>query len=344
MRKNILLVANDRAPSVCFAKLQNHLEKQGHDVAAVLNHGKGRNEEDLIFLVEQVKKADVVLCGLSSPAANAKMEVRAAEYGTTYAKPYGFYADTFGAHNREWFASVRDGASFLFTVNGTEAAVAKVLFPAAKVTATGNPLWDAYFTPCDKSEARARAGVEEKELFVLLPLGKTTLSNMEKISGLMQAFGFSDRRVCVVLTLHPGDETAIQAYESAVRTANKMHPYFRMKIYSEGTDVILPGADAVIGPAASASVHAMARGIPLIDWRTPGIQQGLKADIGSPDSYAVRYNAAVQTSSPNELRNLLWAFTMNPEAWSFYREKQRGLVPHIPAQHVLSRMEKGLGL
>src|SRR3989338_1259507 len=102
----VVLVAEDIAPSSAFELLAAELRNRGHAVTDLL--GDGKVFPDTFEVVQrEVRKASVVVVGMSSSAELAKPEMVACEEATRGGVSFGFYGDTYHCHER-----ARDGAWF----------------------------------------------------------------------------------------------------------------------------------------------------------------------------------------------------------------------------------------
>ncbi|MGB4076296.1 MAG: hypothetical protein WBK28_01155 [Minisyncoccia bacterium] len=101
-------MANDVGPTKALSCIREVLGAQTR--VTVLSGGtydepKGAELETLMA------HTDIALIGMSSPAANAGVEIRVARTMHAAGKPFALFADTFGAWQREWFAPLRDLAT-----------------------------------------------------------------------------------------------------------------------------------------------------------------------------------------------------------------------------------------
>jgi|GEM_PF-2512050 len=348
MDKRVLLVAHDIAPTNAFLLLREALTKVGADVKSVILNA-GRNEPPSRDVLDGlVEDSDIVLVGLSSPAKNAAMEILAATQAVSHGTSLGFYADTFGAWQRAWFAPFREEASILFVLNDKERERAHSLFPLATIVASGNPMWEAYFNPADASEARAKAGASEKDFVVLAPGTKNVVVNMRLwLDAIDAAFPFTEteRQPIVLLAKHPGDKTPPDVYAPLLEFGNKSG--MRVAMPDCRTDDLVPGCDVVVhGGTASVAIHAACRRIPIIDL-TQGflMQEWIKRELGLLHTEINVAEASWEAGSIYALGNHLACIhaALNGEKTSIeaverLRSSQRAMIPSLTKGVAIARM------
>ncbi|MBI4088143.1 hypothetical protein HY418_02045 [Candidatus Kaiserbacteria bacterium] len=307
--RKILLVAHDKASCTAFAALAAHLTSLGLEVKALLaDAGRNPTPSDS-ELFDAVKWwADIVLIGMSSEK-NAGPEITAASLAYDTGKPYGFYADTFGAWKREWFSGFRVGASFLFVVNDDERLEAAPHFRNAHISPTGNTEWWKYFVPADREASRALVSAKPGDCVILIPFTKDPAINRTKVSATIDTVNACPGAFRVVFNVHPGDKTSPDTYMSEFAGKLKDGSASSLTFSAEPADNLVPAADVLVGPATSPSIHAMAREIVVIDILDPTIEAWLRKDIGNTRTYAGRHGGSFEPKSSREFAEILLYLT-----------------------------------
>src|SRR3989344_610355 len=163
----VALVAQDVSPSRALERVGVELVSRGHAVCAFLGSGN-LIVASRMALDCNIGASHALLLGMSSSAELAEEEIYAARLAFSTNIPFGFYCDTYGCHNRPWFAEFRDKASFVFVINEKEAEEARRVFPKARVAVSGNPIWEDFcFPKFTKDEVRSKLGIAENEAVVL---------------------------------------------------------------------------------------------------------------------------------------------------------------------------------
>ncbi|MBI1999151.1 MAG: hypothetical protein HYS74_00655 [Parcubacteria group bacterium] len=149
---------------------------------------------------------------MSSKEINSEGEIRACEIARERGIPYGFYADTYGAvtGRPQFTAALKEGASFLFVRNQTEADRARGHFPRSVIVVSGNVMQEDWFYPTATYEdVRRKMDVAPRELAVLCPSGKELVVNLIHFGAAIEAAKICrlERRMDmrVFLAIHPGD-------------------------------------------------------------------------------------------------------------------------------------------
>ncbi len=334
----ILLVAYDTAPAKALSQLADELRNRGNEITPfLLDAGKVAAPSDLAIR-EGIVSADIVLCGISSQK-NSAVEMAAAFYAMSGKKPLGIYADTFDRWRAQHLVEVLPLASFLFVVNEEEAQRAREMYPGLRVEAVGNPEWYKYFLPADREASRALVGAKDYECVVLVPFTKNPQVNTDKITATLQAtnkeldVGESFRYcgpIRVVINTHPGDKTPRDFYQEAVQKSGGFNRTTTLLFSDNKADELIPGADVVVGPSTSAAIHAMARGIPLVDVSTEAIQSWLKEETGKEHTYFAQHGGSLEVAQERvgELTGLLVYLTETFEdpvvhqRWRTFLDKQ----------------------
>jgi hypothetical protein len=292
-----VLVGRDAAPSKAFKMVKAELEVRGWQVDAFLGEG-GSFIPDMDKVMEVVKTATCVLTGMSNPADRAEEEVLAADRAREAGVPFGFYADAPGRLKAEWFAHLREDASFLFVLNREERKDAEHIYRKAAANGaifeSGNHEWeDASFPKFSYDEIRGRLGIGKGEIMVLVPGHKSTAISafllVSTVHALNQPFVMKGRQWRVVFAPHPSDgqaQSGYKAYAEAVICTNvpavtvtivaKDKTYVRVTkpgtkepemMEVEGgftTSDLLSGADLMVESASTFGQAAAIRQIPTI--------------------------------------------------------------------------------
>lgn len=211
---NVLLVAQDKAPSDAFGLLGTELYARGHKVVLLAGGGKvfpASTDE----IHEAVREANIVVVGMSSSAKLAAPEIAACEAAVRQTKLFGFYGDTYHAYQRaaqgSWFGPYSQLADFFFAINKEEADKARKVFtdltPETSVV-TGNPSWESYaFPKFTRAEVRANYGIADDEIMVLSTVSKTTVVNILIYGLLVEALSGPELKSRIFISHHPGDRT-----------------------------------------------------------------------------------------------------------------------------------------
>lgn len=325
----IVLVGRDQAPAGALKKVQEYLASLSNDgnsykVLDFLGDGQFTKES----VGERVLTADVLLVGMSSSADLAEKEICAAETAVRAHTPFGFYADTFGCYKRPWFAKLRDKASFVFVVDKKEAESARELFPNAKVVASGNPMWEDFFTPkLSREEVRERLGVEDGQRMILCPGGKLLAVNMQHFGGVISAahmLGMNPKDWKIVLAIHPGDGNYDGLYKLEKKKDSDEYEHKRIEnIYKDlaeyskvpvvvvpksqmPTPHIIPGCDVVVESASTIGIEVVCQRKPVTEFFTETALNRLE-ETGIGRSYELCEQGVAREVSynPAELANAI---------------------------------------
>lgn len=353
----IVLVGRDTAPANALKKLQDYLaslsnEGGSYKVFDFLGNGQFTKES----IGERVLTADVLLVGMSSSAKLAEKEIYAAETAVRANTPFGFYADTFGCHKRPWFAKLRDKASFVFVVNKKEAESAQELFPNAKIVASGNPMWEGFFTPrLSREEVRERLGIEDGQRMIFCPGGKLLAVNMQHFGGVISAshvLGMNPEDWKIVLATHPGDENYDGLFKFEKKEDSDEYEYKRIEnIYKDlvkyskvpvavvspsqmATSHMISGCDVVVESASTIGIEAVCQRKPVIEFFTEAALNRLE-ETGIGRSYELCEQGVAREVhyDPSKLATAICDLTL-------YEDVLRGLRAR-QAEHYPEPSEKG---
>ncbi|MDP1719116.1 MAG: hypothetical protein Q8L24_01685 [bacterium] len=301
----IFLVARDAAPSLILERVQAELQLRGHEVCALLGHGKPLDNFSKESMVALALTSDLVLSGMSAAESLTKEEVLAADIARENGIPYGFVCDIYGCHKRPWFAHLRDGASFVFTIPGDEAD-AQIVFSHAKVVASGNPCWEEYFRPsAPKEETRSRLSLSAQDKVIFCSGAKDLALNALFMGGVIAAAHLLKRvtgQWSVVISRHPGDRNSAQLYDELQEFS-----VVPVKIVNgsgfENHDLIA-ASDVLVAQASNTGIEAVCMRKPVIHYFTelylnkmeslggrvwPPCQLGIAAQVlGDPSALAVK--------------------------------------------------------
>jgi hypothetical protein len=329
----LLCVAHDTTPSKALRMLISHAAESGFSTDFILLDGGSILGPSLFGLEEKVKNADVVVIGMSSEQ-NAGVEIDAARFCLTHRKRFGFFADAHGAYRRDHFAEFRLKANFVLVVSEDEMIAATTTFPAAQVTATGNPQWATYFEPKDRDQARALVHANERQYVVFAPGTKDPDHNITVWKATIRAAGLHWENRLVVLSRHPGDKAEQERYAHLTTIAEAHH--VQLYWYDGTGDDLLPGVDLVIN-GTSLRVHALAQLIPVIDYFEDSSQDWLKKDTGSWFGYFYDSGAVLDIYNETwvELATAMLIIADNP---TILRSHQSTAVRRMSAQESLAAM------
>lgn len=364
-KKRIVLVARDQSPSSALRRLGIALGNRGWDVESFLGNGKSISVAlDEILLA--VRKSDVVLTGMSANEELAREERAAAREAMTVGVPFGFYCDTFGCHQRPWFAGFRSTASFLFHVNEDEAESARLLFPQADVVAPANPMWEEFHFPrLSYKEAREKLGVAADEKMILVAGHKVLMFTMPTVSVLVDAL--HDRLLDeyegkwkVFLSLHPGDPQVVipaqwQKFCKELQEKNpglvlpevpKMPNLYDCLSQFSGVPVriitdneipvsdLIPGADLVVATASTTEIEAACQRKPVISFLTEITHRRNVVQFGKREWELCELGTSEEAWHDSDWLAAFIAGLLNPELneTAAMREAQQAVFP-TPKKH-----------
>lgn len=342
----VVLVARDIAPSKAFGLLAQELTNRGHSSVLLVGNGKPMavTTEDIRTAV---RRADVVVVGMSSSPQLAEPEIAACTEAALAEIPFGFYGDTFRCHERAregaWFAPFQSQAEFFFAINNGEAKLAGNFFPNATVVATGNPLWEEFGKPPQRTreEVRALIGAPADEIVILAPGGKSPAINCGYWSlladALAEAMEDDDTKYRVILSLHPGDRAPF-AIDSVGGKALDIYgdlcsfaPVpFQLAPAGITTAELLPGVNLVYEWGSSIGVEAAHRRIPIISVNTALGRKRHEVASGSPKWELCECHASFEVSDAEDLLERVDDCVEETDAITLLREDQAKAFPLAP--------------
>lgn len=267
-RPAIVLLAHDIAPSTAFGAIAPVLQGTlGNDYEVKTILGKGK---DISLTDEQIaheaSSAKLLMVGMSAPGKNARQELVALAAADASGVRYGFFADTFGCHNRPWFADFRQDARFVFVVGKNDESSARNLFPNAIVDVSGNPVWEGFFTPStNRDEVRTKLGVPDDAKMILCSAHKDVAITFGTMMVVVDALSSVRKNIPIIpiMSPHPSDQNPPEFYESLVKLGNVG---LRIVYKSEmGGSDLLVGSDLLIQVASTLGVEAACQRKPVID-------------------------------------------------------------------------------
>jgi len=361
IKKRVVLVARDIAPSACFKRLVEVLEKQETETVLIVGNGLPL-KETLEEISLAVSTADVVILGMSSTAELAEVEVSAGETARRLGIPYGFYGDCARCWARAragaWFESLAPGAQFYFGVTQADAEASQEVFPNARLVGTGNPLReDMFFPRFSREEVRTKLGLGMEKKLVLAHGGKFAAGNMVSWVVLVEALSIlakDGHNFQLILSLHPGDRTP-EAVDRGNET--KMNLYEELVSYSPipttivrrgdelTTSDLIAGADIIVGFGGSPEVEGACQNIPVISLSFEVLAQKIERECGRRVFETVDFGTAElvvadATKLAERMRSLLTS-----EGFALMAYRQREVYPK-PTERgaAIAKMAKFLGL
>lgn len=279
MKKKIVLVGADAAPSRCFMRLEPILRERWFETELIVGDGKPPTRST-VEIMDAASQANVVILGMSAPDTAAP-EIIAGETAKHENIPYGFYGDVCRCWARAragtCFAELAPDAAFYFGVGQEDADLAKQVFPKAQCVGTGNPIREENAFPrFTREEIRKKLGVVPDEKLVLAPGGVWAWENMARWTILIEALvmlgRITDWRFKLVLALHQGDRTAYAvdaATQKELKLYEKLKPFSPIPIQITTDDIlptpeIVPGADIVVEFGTSIAQAGAYQGVPVI--------------------------------------------------------------------------------
>lgn len=265
----VLFVAHDVAPSQILEMLATHMEKAGrHLCSRRLAFGVA---PDHPLGLEEFKKVDFVLIGMSSSAGLASQEILSAKTAAERGVPFGFVSDLFGCYKRPWLAEYRKHAKFVFLPVAQEVRGAKSLFPNAEVIFSGNPCWEKYFEPANPVvDTREALGFGADDTIIMCSGGKGLVLNMLLCGGVIEAAHLLDRKLKegwrVVINLHPGDRNDPELY-SGFLTHSKV-PVRIVRAPEFSAHDLIAASDLLVAPASNTGIEAACMRKPVINYFT----------------------------------------------------------------------------
>jgi len=330
---NAVFVAQDKGPSDALRLLAWEINERRDGVFSYLACGRGKidSEPGSIPMQDAIIMSDFVLCGMSSSAALAREEIKAAELAIRHKIPLGFFSDTFGSWKREWFGKVLPYAAVLFVANAEERTEAQQL--VVNVVNAGNPTWERYHIfQRTREEVRAALGTPDDVVLILSPGRKKAAVNILLWSVVAEAIG----RVAggeydkyqVLLCPHPGDQTPLQIYADIEKYSSVPARIIRPETMS--TSEILCGSDLVIEFASSIGIEAACKRIPVIDFFTGILLGNLQEEYGTSVWPLCQSGAAESTFGIQQLAETAYRLLNNPIGRRNAMAKQAEVFPAPP--------------
>lgn len=273
----VALVAHDIGAAKPLNMVAGELIAVGAEVKSFFRGSMTPQEQALVGM------SDVVLVGMSSSEAFAEDELEVCRKAKANGRPFALFADIEATVGRPWFAELRQDAAMVFVINDRAAANAGNLFPNAKVVVSGNPSWEAFFKPSfSRSEVRAKVGVSDDAVMLLVPLGKDLAVNRLHISGVAESARQLGRKTELVIAMHPGDQNRSESYQESLGDVTAH--FIAKKNYEElgmkGDDLVA-GADVVVPSASTVGVTAACQRIPVVNYFSEVALARLEAATGS---------------------------------------------------------------
>lgn len=326
---NMLLVARDVAPSNALIQLRDALIKRERvhtaNYAYFAYLGEGKPIAGSIEGILETFQGGFITCvvtGMSSSPELAAHELAAGKAAKERNIPLFLYADTYNCHERKWFAELIPDST-LFVINENEKEKVKEKFPTARVVAAGNPLWEDFFFPkMTREGVREALNIPEDEIMILCPGTKSLLVCMQSFSAAIEAASTLDKKVHVVVSLHPGDENNPLLYAELAKfseipvtitkrlsekEARHAHcePPFVVSPGAYKSSEMLPGADVVIETASTLGIEAACQRIPVIDYFTYHALNRIESTTGTRKWEVCNLNAAIDVYDIKKLARTL---------------------------------------
>jgi len=322
MKRKIVMVGRDAAPSDCFNQLGPLLLEKGYEVELIVGNGKPLTVSSE-QISSEVHSANLVLLGMSSSPELAEHEVFAGFEALEKGIPYGFYGDVPAcwARAREgaWFADLAKSADFYLASDEVSAGRASAVFPESTIrVATGNPLREsAKLASPWRQWVREQLGLEDKTKLILAVGGKFPAGNISLWSLLLEAIkldsNFFDAQL--LLATHPGD-VGIRAVDG--QTGKDVGIYQQLANHSPvptrvltlqdkpGAMEVIVGADLVIEHGSTIGVVASYLQRPVITPRVLLLDEALFRESGSYDLELISNGASLFASAnPSELAEVM---------------------------------------
>ncbi len=299
--KQILLVANDFAPSSIFEKLvrelPRHLNENTEIKTRIFLHKD--SEEISPALIEEVLKSSFVLMGMSSTPELARYEILAARTARENSIPFGFFADIFNVFARSWFESFMDSGPLLFVINEEEKQKAQGKYPNAKVVNSGNPCWEDFCYPkYTRESVRQTLGIPDDRIMILSPGTKSPVVNILLWGAITEVLSKkSAGEYDLIISPHPGDKTPPEIYSDIVELGNA-RVVTREKF---STSAMLSGADIVIESASAIGVEAAHLRKPVINFFSEIALRNLEKITGSREWELCKMGCSSKATKVTEL-------------------------------------------
>ncbi|MEK7640418.1 MAG: hypothetical protein AAB389_00270 [Patescibacteria group bacterium] len=335
----VTMIARDVAPSQILERVRAELQARGgHEVRAMLGHGKLLDDFSVESIQALALSADIVLSGMSSSEKLSKEEIIAVKTAMDNDIPYGFVNDIFDCYKRPWFTPFREKAGKLFVVATDEVAEAKVMFPNADVVASGNPCWEDYFDPTmPRFEVRKLLGISDDAKVVLAVGGKDPIGNMIYADTIRVVGGVQedvDIPCVVVLAPHPGDPVKPEHYECFAEFSEV--PV--VKVVKPGvipTRDLIAVSDVLVVLASNLGIEAACQRTPVIHYFHDMYKRKVQQSGGWPWK-PVEMQIAALSRTERELRNDL-SLSLLHYRDSTMRARQEEVFPMVTEKGVAAR-------
>ncbi len=337
VKRKIVLVARDAAPSECFVRLAFKLVP---DIAWQVNAFVGRGKSipwDLDIVTTYAQKTNIVLLGMSSSRELAEYEIAAGQAARAAGVPYGFYGDAprcwARARPGAWFEPLAADAAFYFGISQADADYARSVFPNAVCVGTGNPLREEMaFPKFTREEVRAKLEIAPETKLILVPGGKFTAGNMTTLALVIDAviaISSLQTNVCILFAPHPGDRVPYlrdsETHESAnlyeELMASSSVPIRLIPKEMLSISDLVPAADIVIEFGSSIGIEAAYQGVPVITLALEILYTRLERRSGSRVLEAVQEGLSVRATDRQGLAEHIETL-LTPEGFAPMRARQ----------------------
>lgn len=309
MKEIIVMAAQDVAPSQVLKLLAEEILRrtQNFSVHRLLAFGGDQtpNVDNIVSVTDLVTGANSVIVGMSSSLKLAEKELEAAEQALAIGIPVYCYVDTFGL--RPYFSKILSSRlTTLFCISERQAEQARREYPDLNVVVTGNPMWEEFFTPeLTREQSREKLGIGLDETVILCPGGKVAAVNIVHFNTVIEGCT-GDKEYYVVISLHPGDNTPRNIYETLVDFAPDNVKVRIVPRNEMSASEILSGSDAVVSSASTIEVEALCREVPIpvFSFLSPLAKRRLKRVTGSDEWELVKMEVVYEYDHVTRL-NLL---------------------------------------
>ncbi len=274
------MIGRDKAPSHAFEMLRARLRDM--EVTSFLGHGDPI-KATIGDIEAAVRKADVLLSGMSSSPELVREELAAINCAASAGVPVVLYADQPGRLRSVWFHPVRGLVDAMLVVHPSEIEDAKSLFPRLRtdenVIVSGNPVVEtAFFPKTDKGLVRKTLGVREDETVILVQGYKFPAVSLLTIFATIDALNMvrhrTGKKFFLAVSLHPGDSV----FKAKTQSLGALIQHFLAKELTDlggflrysftgdrlNTVALLPGMDLVVTTQSTIEEMAACQRIPVV--------------------------------------------------------------------------------